>query len=437
MRIILCILLFISLPAMAGKIYLAPTTASPAGNDANPGTLGSPKWTLVAAWATASAGDTIYMRGGTYGYNTMQYLQLLNGTSGNHVRLWAYPGETPIITRGAGYAVVNGVDQDLIYCEGDYLHWKGLEIANFSQQSGETPYPAVRFGYTNNSIFENLSYHDNMAAFSIRGASSNNLIINSDFYRNQDPYGSDGLGTDAYDGADGVQMNFVTGTNNIIRNCRAWWNADDGFDLWENTGKVYLDSCWAFWNGYIPGTFSIAGNGSGIKIGQTSGTTITDTLRWVRNCIAWKNRSFGIVENALLARSVIFNNTVGRSGTYGFWFGAWNASVSYLRNNVSYDDAAIDIAGGAVETTNSWQNAIVVSTGDFQSMDSMQLVGARGVNGELPTLTFLVPASGSDLINAGVDYGYGDDIGALQYIAPSGFGSSTLKLKRKKIKRQI
>jgi len=235
---------------------------------------------------------------------------------------------------------------------------------------------------------------------------------------------------DAYDGADGLQMNYVTGTNNTIRNCRAWWNADDGFDLWENTGTVTIENCWAFWNGYQPGTFLTAGNGSGIKLGQTTGTTITTKYRTVKNCIVHKNRNFGIVENALIGQSDIFNNTVSESGTYSFWFGAWNASVASITNNISYNDAGRDIGGSAVETTNSWQGGLTVTSGDFQSTDDTQLDDARNVDNTLPTITFMKLALGSDLIDAGTDVGLpftgtDPDIGYTEYSA-SGSNTATL-----------
>lgn len=404
---------------------------SPSGNDGTgDGSIGNPWKTLNTAWGAVAAGDTIYLRGGTHAYDVMQYLQSRNGTAGNLIKIWGYPGETAVITRSGSYAVVNGVDQDLIYLEGNYLHWKDLEIANFTQLAGETNYPAFRAGFASDSIFENIKYHDNMAGMSIRGATSNTLILNCDFYRNSDPLGSDGFGTDAYDGADGLQMNYVTGTNNTIRNCRAWWNADDGFDLWENTGTVTIENCWAFWNGYQPGTFLTAGNGSGIKLGQTTGTTITTKYRTVKNCIVHKNRNFGIVENALIGQSDIFNNTVSESGTYSFWFGAWNASVSNITNNISYNDAGRDIGGSAIETTNSWQGGLTVTSGDFQSTDDTQLDDARNVDNTLPTITFMKLALGSDLIDAGTDVGLpftgtDPDIGYTEYSA-SGSNTATL-----------
>ncbi len=420
MRILIFLLLFFVHVSVNGAIiYL-----SPSGNDGNAGTIGSPKKTLAGAWAVVSAGDTIYLRGGTHAYDVMQYLQSRNGTAGNRINIWGYPGETAIITRSGSYAVVNGVNQDLIYCEGNYLYWKDLEIANFTQLSGETPYPALRFGFTNHSILENIKYHDNMSPLKITGASYNNLIKNCDFYRQSDPYGSDGAGTDAYDGGDGLVIGDITASTdtNYLIGCRFWWNVDDGCDFWNNGAVVKMDSCWAFWNGYLPGTFTTAGNGSGFKLGQGLSTS-TSVKRIITRCIAASNRNWGFVENNTLYNMRLYNNTASNNGTLNWWFGDWGASPKTFTNNLSLGGGCLYgdcesyysqvIGADAILTTNSWQG-FTVTDADFQSTDSTQLTGAR-TSGTLPNMTYLKLVSGSDLVDSGTEVGYGNDIGALQY----------------------
>jgi len=418
---LLAIILLFSLSANANIIYL-----SPSGSDGNPGTIGSPKKTLEGAWAVVAAGDTIYLRGGTHAYDDMQYLQSKNGTSNNWIKIWGYPGETAVITRSASYAVVNGVDQDLIYVEGNWLWFQDLEIANFAQKSGETPYPALRFGFTNNSKFIRIKYHDNMAPMKITGASVNNLIQDCDFYRQSDPYGSDGAGTDAYDGGDGLVIGDITASNdtNYIKGCRFWWNVDDGVDFWNNGSVVVMDSCWSFWNGYLPGTFTTAGNGSGFKLGQGLSTT-TAVKRIITRCIASYNRNWGFVENNTLYNMRLYNNTAAHNGTLNWWFGDWGASPKTFTNNITqgggclYGDCvnyySYLIGSDAIATTNSWQGGITVNGSDWQSTDSTQLTGSRQASGTLPNITFLRPVAGSDLVNAGTEVGYGNDLGAFQY----------------------
>jgi len=82
-----------SLTARGLSYYL-----SPSGNDNNAGTLSSPWFTLEKAWSAVTAGDVIYMRGGTYAYTTQQDLLGRNGEAGNLIVLSNYPGEVPVIT---------------------------------------------------------------------------------------------------------------------------------------------------------------------------------------------------------------------------------------------------------------------------------------------------------------------------------------------------
>ena len=94
--LVLSVLCFLHVTAYSTTYYLSPT-----GNDNNTGSISSPWWTINRAWAAVSPGDTIYMRGGTYTYTIQQYLTGKNGSAGNSIKIWNYPGEVPVITRHA------------------------------------------------------------------------------------------------------------------------------------------------------------------------------------------------------------------------------------------------------------------------------------------------------------------------------------------------
>src|SRR5215510_731530 len=53
--------------ARAAEYYVAP---APTGNDSNPGSMASPWATLQKGINTAVAGDTVWIRGGTYRITT-------------------------------------------------------------------------------------------------------------------------------------------------------------------------------------------------------------------------------------------------------------------------------------------------------------------------------------------------------------------------------
>ena len=179
-RFLVLILLLLSSISYGRTFYL-----SPKGNDFNPGTLAQPFFTLNKAWTVISPGDTIYLRGGSYQYVSTQYLTNKNGNSSNMIKVWAYPGEIPVITKnittGFAYTWASG-----ILFTGNYFHWRGIEISGFIQQDNSV-YTGLRISDSNNNIFEQINSHHNGHGCVITGKSGNNLVLNSDFHHNQDP----------------------------------------------------------------------------------------------------------------------------------------------------------------------------------------------------------------------------------------------------------
>ncbi|HBE41348.1 MAG TPA: pectate lyase, partial [Bacteroidales bacterium] len=246
---------------MSSVSYGRTVYLSPNGNDSNPGTLAQPFFTLNKAWTIIAPGDTVYLRGGLYQYKSTQYLKDKNGSSSATIKVWAYPGEIPIITKNTttsfSYTWTSG-----ILFTGNYFHWKGIEITGFTQQDSKV-YTGFRISDSNNNVFEQINSHHNGHGCVITGKSSGNLVLNSDFHHNQDP-----LTTLKYGNADGLELCYIpAGLTNTIRGCRFWWNTDDGIDLWQNDGVVIIENSWAWNNGFIPDTYTPAGNGNGFKLG--------------------------------------------------------------------------------------------------------------------------------------------------------------------------
>src|SRR6187397_2019851 len=83
--------------ASAAEYYVAP-----GGNDSNPGTMELPFATLQRGHDIASAGDTIWIRGGTYrpttGNSSMAgFVISKSGTSDtNRIKFFAVAGEVPV-----------------------------------------------------------------------------------------------------------------------------------------------------------------------------------------------------------------------------------------------------------------------------------------------------------------------------------------------------
>src|SRR6185503_4954386 len=108
----------------ANTYYIAPTTSgTPNGSSDHPFT------SFSTAISTAVAGDTIYVRGGTYTLSsTISIGSSKNGTAANPYNLLAYPSETPILDfRNEPYSASNSGMKG-INLNGSYWHIKGLTV---------------------------------------------------------------------------------------------------------------------------------------------------------------------------------------------------------------------------------------------------------------------------------------------------------------------
>ncbi|HLC15622.1 MAG TPA: right-handed parallel beta-helix repeat-containing protein, partial [Thermodesulfovibrionia bacterium] len=122
---------------------------SPAGNDNNPGTVDATWKTINKAADTLVAGDTVYIREGTY-YDHM--VPQNSGTEDNPIVYTAWPGETVTID-GEGFEVEHG----LFYINGkSYLTVNGLKIIN-SKDAGVYVRDSDHITISNNKTYNTYS----------------------------------------------------------------------------------------------------------------------------------------------------------------------------------------------------------------------------------------------------------------------------------------
>lgn len=423
-------LIVITLILVANLVNAATWYISPTGNDTTgDGSISSPYFTLNKVWTVIGAGDTVYLRGGTYAFNTQQSLTGKNGTSGTLINIFAYPNENPVLTKSGSYTQADGKG---IYFEGNYFYWKGIEITGYVQINANT---ALAYGFqaiaSSYNTFELLKVHGNGTGFNMANNQSTvihctgNLFLNCDFYENKDPLtpGSN------YRNADGLSICYIgiTTDTNTIRGCRFWWNSDDGIDMYNNDGFVLVENCWSFYNGYIPNTFNDGGDGIGVKLGDSFSDLSTSHLRTVKNCIAVKNRKHGFGQNGLYGIVKIYNSigyaNNAQSYSMGIHLGDFNIA-HVVENCIAYGNTlSPNLGTNATSITNSWQNSHVVTDADFVSIDQSLLLTARQLDGSLPTTNFLRLVAGSDLIDSGtvvsgMSYlGTAPDIGVYEYSA--------------------
>ena len=372
---------FFAEAGQAATYYVAPT-----GSDSGSGSIEQPFATPQKGINVAAAGDTIFMRGGTFRINT-RILITKAGAAGKPIRWLAYQNEKPVIDAAGMTSETHAI---MFFSGGNYWHVKGLEVKN-------GPDGGIAIGDNAHDItIEGCDVHHNGRlstwegkGFSVLGESYNILILNNDSHHNYDIPGKG-------QNADGFQIG-SSGANLVVRGNRAWRNSDDGFDAWNGAPTVWEDNV-AYENGYDDNLRALA-NGNGFKLGghhagKTSGG------HTVRRNVSFKNLSNGFDENSAAKAMTLVNNTAYANGSYAFWM---PDQPSRIRNNLSIQGKAQ--VNTADSSSNSWNLNVTITDSDFLSMSEAAVRGPRNADGSINFGNFLHLASGSDLIDRGANVG--------------------------------
>jgi len=419
--------------ALAAEYYVAPT-----GSDSAAGTLAAPFATLQKGADVAVAGDTVYIRGGTYEITTPKNSGAgltfsKSGTSDtNRIKYWAYQSEVPVFDFANMVLSTTGYTHGFVVT-GSWLHFRGLELRNVPMNSYSNNAIAANGG--GNCIFELLNLHHNSGnGIFIGKGSGGDLILNCDAHDNYDATSNQGDGQNA----DGFGVHYQTsGATTIVRGCRAWWNSDDGYDLINQEVPVIIENSWAMGNGYIKsGTARPKdGNGNGFKAGSSK----TGVRHVIRGSLAWKNVAAGFYANHSSGGNDWFNNTSYNNGTqYNMLASDPNDSsvtivlmgslVHKMRNNIGFPNKNTNMMG--VDTGfNSWDLGLTPAAADFSSVMDTDALGPRQPDGSLPNVDFMKLPNGSKMIDKGTDVGLpyagtAPDLGAFEFGAVSGGGSA-------------
>ena len=358
------------------------------GSDSNPGTsLAQPFATLAKAVSVANPGNLIYVRGGTYA-QTAKIRLTRSGSAAQPIRVRAYPGEHPIFDfSGQTFSSSNrGIE-----IPGHWWHLFGLEIFGAGDNG---------LNITGNSnVVEYCVFHDcRDTGLQLSAPASSNLVLNCDSYHNFDT-GTHGENADGFaPKLDGL------GPNNVCRGCRAWENADDGWDMYGAPNPVLIEDCWSFGNGF--------------KLG---GNDIPASHHLV-NCVSFLNTHHGYDQNNNAAPQTLDNCTAWNNGTlsghnFNLNHGAIVAHV--LRNNLSIA-GTVSTNTVTVQVSNSWQ---VVNpapgSSDVLSVDAALALAPRRDDGSLPETPFLRPVPTGRLVDQGANlgepfFGPAPDLGAFE-----------------------
>ncbi len=404
---ILVFLVFSSI-ASAATYYVATT-----GSDSNPGTISQPFATWQKGFSVAKAGDIVYIRGGNYypsglsfnGSYSGAYASGKSGTAANRITIQNYPGEVPVMdcikmTQASSHFGIR-----LGSC--NYWTLKGLKVKNATQHAVSGGATGIDLRNSNNNIIENceVSYTGG-PGITVIYESENNLLKNCDSHHNYDQR----TGGESADGYIVGEISYRTNPRiNTMIGCRAWDNSDDGYDHYRADGLLIFESCWAWRNGYQPGTDlkAVTGDGNGFKIGEANrdgARSETRSMRHMYNCLAIRNYTRGISQEACNYNVRIFNTLSYGNKQQGFNFPLFNRKDT-LVNCISDNNAGDTFQSLQYRVNSFWNSDTKITDADYISVDVTQLSRSRKADGSLPEITAFHIASNSDAIDAGKNVG--------------------------------
>ncbi|MHA4773481.1 carbohydrate-binding protein [Streptomyces sp. MSC1_001] len=327
-------------PPAGGALYVAPN-----GTDSASGTQSDPT-TLTSAISRVAAGGTIYLRGGTYRHSTTITVPPgNNGTASARKKLYAYPGETPVLNFSA---MTEDPANRGLALNGSYWHVNGVVV----ERAGDN---GIFVGGSDNVIERTVTRFNRDTGLQLsRIASttpreqwpSNNLVLSAESHDNADSDGED---------ADGFAAKLTVGGGNVFRYAVAHHNIDDGWDLYTKTdtgpiGVVTIEDSLAYDNGTLSdGSQAGAGDRNGFKLGGED----IGVDHVVRRTIAFHNGKHGFTYNSNPGRMTITGNISVDNAQRNFSF---DAGTSVFRSNTSCRSGSgtNDRTIGDVDTSNQF-----------------------------------------------------------------------------------
>jgi pectate disaccharide-lyase len=273
--------------ASTTEIWLAPN-----GVDTNPGTEAAPLASMAAALPRVKPGVTIWVKPGTYKVAaTIDVIFKYSGEQGKPVKLLAAPGGRPVFDFSTQ---PRGVDENRGFnLQANFWQFKGIEVMKAADN-------CIAISGASNTIEDVIVHECGDTGIQITAPSSqatdntraaNNNILNCDSWGNLDS-------TTGGENADGFAAKLRIGPGNVFRGCRAWNNADDGWDLFAADDVVKIENSWAFSNGKPIGGSNPQGDGNGFKLGgKPDGDGQGGAVHLVSSSFAFENKACGFVRN--------------------------------------------------------------------------------------------------------------------------------------------
>ncbi len=313
--------LFAAQPARAaGKVYYVSVT----GKDSNSGSLTRPFRTIQKAADVAVAGDTVYVRRGTY---TERVTIKNSGAAGNYITFSAYPGETAIVD-------VKDIAMPSTYLGGftiedkNYIQVIGFRINNSTNGYGivcrDTAYCVIKNNHTYNTLHSGIA---------VRTASNVTIDGNAVELANNDG---------AQEMISVADSQFVNVTHNHVYNGGPGTNGGEGIDIKDGSHDVLV-------HGNIIHDTPRIGIYVDAWLNHTYNITIDGNIvhHVVRSAIAVASERGGELNNVTISNNLVYQNE--RSGiVVGDWDAGYPHPIHhiYIVNNTVYGNGTGDWGGG-------------------------------------------------------------------------------------------
>jgi hypothetical protein len=336
-------------PDTGTRVYFLAPTGSDATGD---GSIENPWFSLTKAQEAVKAGDTVYLRAGTYvvgdNYGTQAltaaassaYTRIIfnkSGTDGNPITYAGYPGDLPARPlldfstfhpktgnterRTCGMALGN----NSATISASWLWLRGFDITGITDYTlaANAGGSVIQVNNGSHNTLENLRIY-NCAGTGV--SSDFNRVISYTLVKNCDFFNLHSVTNPSMnqntDGA-GYHLKQPGSINNVFYGCRAWAVGDDGFDSIRAEFRVVYDHCWMGYTAfnYDDDTTTYqdwitkldislldynGGNGNGLKLGGYSmGAVNSSNTAWrgvnpghvLRYCLTLGNHRAGVTHN--------------------------------------------------------------------------------------------------------------------------------------------
>ena len=302
---------------------------SPSGNDANAGTMDTPWKTLTYAASKLTAGDTLYIRGGTY-QEKVNFS--VSGTSSQLIKILAYPGETPVIDGNYTLPPATSTYSDLVTFTGSYIQADGLEVKN-------SYWAGVEIAGSSDTL-THFNSHDNLEAGIITWGSKNAMVQDSTIYGNAKSFAN---GVYNYSGRTSHSTGLSSAgqsTGTILRRNTVYHNWGEGLDTYNSMNNTVEDNV-------------VYDNSKNLYISDTTGGVFQRNLIYCTRGNTYRVSSMsqhGINlqdenQNPASANNKILNNLIVGCETNFKWY--HYTSNSSMQNILVANNTFVDGTGGS------------------------------------------------------------------------------------------